>query len=302
MLLKHADLALYAAKDAGRSGAKAFTAEMSEGALDRMQLEVALRQAIPNGELRLHYQPKVDRNDRIVGLEALVRWQHPTLGLVPPGKFIPISEESGMVVQLGRWVLEEAARNLRQWVAAGVPLLPVSVNVSAIEFAQPEFLLSISSVLDTCGLTGPWLQLELTETLLMRNMRDAVDKLGRLKQLRVDVAIDDFGTGYSSLAYLQRLPLDALKIDQSFVRAIGSPENDTSGRAIIRTIIALSQSLELSVVAEGVETQVQREFLLESGCETLQGFLFSAPRRAEEIEPLLRRQLSGEPLVRRNWA
>jgi diguanylate cyclase (GGDEF)-like protein/PAS domain S-box-containing protein len=302
VLLKHADLALYGAKDAGRNGARAYTAEMSEGAMDRMQMEVALRQAIPNGELRLHYQPKVDRNDRIVGMEALVRWQHPTLGMVPPGKFIPIAEDGGLIVQLGRWVLEESARNVREWVAAGLPLIPISVNVSVIEFAQPEFILSITSALQSCGITQRWLELELTETLLMRNMRDAVDKLGRLKQLHIDVAIDDFGTGYSSLAYLQRLPLDALKIDQSFVRSIGSAVNDVSGRAIIRAIVALSKSLGLNIVAEGVETDAQREFLLENGCEILQGFLFSPPRRPEEIEPLLRNQMRGERMVRSKCA
>jgi len=301
-LLKNADLALYGAKDAGRNCAKPFTAEMSEGAMDRMELERALRQAIPNGELRLHYQPKVDRHGIIVGLEALVRWQHPTLGLVPPAKFIPIGEDSGLIVQVGHWVLAEAARQTREWVAMGLPLIPISVNVSAFEFAQPEFILSISSVLDSCGLKTRWLELELTETLLMRNMRDAVDKLSRLKQLKINVAIDDFGTGYSSLAYLQRLPLDTLKVDQSFTRSIDSAANAANGRAIIGAIVALAKSLGLSVVAEGVETESQRQFLLDIGCDVLQGYLFSAPRLAEEIEPLLRKQLRADALSRTKCA
>jgi diguanylate cyclase (GGDEF)-like protein/PAS domain S-box-containing protein len=302
VLLKHADLALYGAKDAGRNGAKAFTAEMSDGAIDRMELESALRQAVPNGELRLHYQPKVDRHGRIVGLEALVRWQHPTLGLVPPGKFIPIAEDCGLIVQLGQWVLNEAARQAREWVANGLPLIPISVNVSAVEFAQPEFIHLISSVRESSGLKTRWLELELTETLLMRNMRDAVDKLSRLKQLDINVAIDDFGTGYSSLAYLQRLPLDTLKVDQSFIRSIDSATNAANSRAIIGAIIALAKSLGLSVVAEGVETQSQRQFLLDIGCDFLQGYLFSAPRMASEIELLLRNQLQGEALPKNKCA
>jgi EAL domain-containing protein (putative c-di-GMP-specific phosphodiesterase class I) len=256
-----------------------------------MELETALRQAVPNGELRLHYQPKVNRYGRIVGLEALVRWEHPTLGLVPPGKFIPIAEENGLIVQVGRWVLNEAARQARAWVAMGLPLIPISVNVSAFEFAQPDFILSISSALAACGIKTQWLELELTETLLMCNMRDAVDKLSQLKRLQIKVAIDDFGTGYSSLAYLQRLPLDTLKVDPSFTRSIDSDSHAANGRAIIGAIVALAKSLGLSVVAEGVETESQRQFLLDVGCDGLQGYLFSAARKPQEIEPLLRNQM-----------
>jgi diguanylate cyclase (GGDEF)-like protein/PAS domain S-box-containing protein len=302
LLLKNADLALYRAKDAGRNGCKAFTAEMSQGVIERMELEIALRQAIPNGELRLQYQPKVDRHGHIVGLEALARWQHPTLGLVPPGKFIPIAEDSGLIVEVGRWVLAEASRQAREWVAMGLSLIPISINVSAYEFSQPEFILSISSALEASGLAQGWLELELTETLLMLNMRDAVDKLSRLKQLQVNVAIDDFGTGYSSLAYLQRLPLDTLKVDQSFTRSIDSEIDAANGRAIIGAIVALAKSLGLSVVAEGVETESQRQFLLDVGCDVLQGYLFSAPRRAEEIELLLRKKLRGDLLLRTKCA
>lgn len=296
VLLKHADLALYRAKDAGRNGAKSFTADMSEGTIERMDLERALHQAIPNRELRLHYQPKVNRAGHIVGLEALVRWQHPTLGLVPPGKFIPIAEDSGLIVQVGRWVLTEAARQTCEWVTRGLPLMPISVNVSAFEFAQPEFILSISSALEACGMKRRWLEIELTETVLMRNMRDAVDKLSQLKQLQIDVAIDDFGTGYSSLAYLQRLPLDSLKVDPSFTRSIDSEIGTANGRAIIGAIVALAKSLGLSVVAEGVETESQRQFLLEVGCDALQGYLFSAARPAENIELMLRHQANGNLL------
>jgi diguanylate cyclase (GGDEF)-like protein/PAS domain S-box-containing protein len=302
VLLKHADLALYAAKDAGRNGARAFNAEMSDGAIDRMELESALRQAVANGELRPHYQPKMDRHGHIVGLEALLRWQHPMLGLVPPSKFIPIAEECGLIVQLGRWVLHEAARQAREWVTVGLPLLPISVNVSALEFAQPEFISLISSVLESSRLKTRWLELELTETLLMRNMRDAVDKLSRLKQLEVNVAIDDFGIGYSSLAYLQRLPLDTLKVDQSFTRSIDSATNSANGRAIIGAIVALAKSLGLSVVAEGVETESQCQFLLDIGCDFLQGYLFSPALPADKIEVLLRDQVRGKALPKKKCA
>jgi diguanylate cyclase (GGDEF)-like protein/PAS domain S-box-containing protein len=297
VLLKHADLALYRAKDSGRNGGKSFTAEMDENSAERMELEIALRQAVPNGELRLHYQPKVDRDGNIVGVEALARWQHPTLGLVPPAKFIPIAEESGLIVQVGRWVLAEAATQARRWVALGLPPVPISVNVSAFEFAQPDFILSISSVLAACGIKARWLELELTETLLMRNTSDAVDKLSQLRQLHINVAVDDFGTGYSSLRYLQRLPLDCLKVDPSFTKSIDSEGQGAGGRAIVGAIVALAKSLSLSVIAEGVETESQRQFLLDIGCDFLQGYLFSPPCTAAEIEPLLRNQLHGKFLV-----
>jgi diguanylate cyclase (GGDEF)-like protein/PAS domain S-box-containing protein len=296
-LLQHADLALYRAKDAGRNMARVFKPEMSTGAAERMELEGALRQAVSRGELRLHYQPKVDLNGRIVGLEALVRWQHPTLGLVPPAKFIPVAEDTGLILQIGAWVFTEAARQARTWADAGLRVIPISVNVSTIQFAQPDFILTISSALETCGLAEHWLDIELTETLLMRNMRDAVDKLARLKDLSVRVAIDDFGTGYSSLAYLQRLSLDTLKIDPSFVRSIDSPKTGSGGRKIIGAIVALGKSLGLQVIAEGVETEIQRRFLLDIGCDLMQGYLFSAPKPAMEIEPLLWKGIDLQPPV-----
>lgn len=302
VLLKRADLALYRAKDAGRNGGKSYTAEMSEDFVERMDLEIALRHAVSNGELRLHYQPKVDRNDHIVGLEALARWQHPKLGLIPPGRFIPIAEESGLIVQVGRWVLTETANQARRWVAIGLPLVPISVNVSAFEFGQPDFILSISSVLEACGIKGRWLELELTESLLMRNMSDAVDKLSQLKQFQINVAIDDFGTGYSSLRYLQQLSLDCLKVDPSFTKSIDAEGHLASGRTIVGAIVALAKSLGLSVVAEGVETESQRQFLLDVGCDIFQGYLFSPPRSAQDIEPLLRNQLEGDLLVRTKCA
>jgi diguanylate cyclase (GGDEF)-like protein/PAS domain S-box-containing protein len=300
-LLKNADLALYRAKDDGRNAARAFTPDMGEGAIERMELEGALRQAVANGEMQLHYQPKVQRTGRIVGLEVLLRWKHPTLGMVPPAKFIPLAEDTGIIIPIGTWVLEEAARQCRAWLAAGLPLIPLSVNVSTVQFAQPEFIRTVGSALAASGINEKWLEIELTETLLMRNIRDAGDKLAQLREMKVTVAVDDFGTGYSSLAYLQRLSLETLKIADSFVATIESSRNGGSGRAIIGAIVALAKSLGLKVVAEGVETDAQREFLVQIGCDTLQGYLFSPPRAADQIEPMLRAQLeTAAPLLARS--
>jgi len=300
MLMKNADFALYRAKDAGRNTFRAFTPDMSEGAVERLELEAALRQAVSNGELRLHYQPKVDSTGYIVGLEALVRWKHPKLGMIPPAKFIPLAEDTGLILPIGGWVLEEAARQTRLWTAAGIDVVPIAVNVSTLQFTQPDFISTISNILSRNDMPQKWLEIELTESLLMRNMCDAADKLARLKDLHVDVAIDDFGTGYSSLAYLQRLSIDTLKIDQSFISTIKSDRNTASGKTIITAIISMAKSLGLSVIAEGVETQEQRQLLLELGCDLMQGFLFGRPGPAELIEPLLRQRTitSIQPLAR----
>lgn len=297
-LVKNADLALYQAKDAGRNTVRAFIPAMTEGTAGLMELESELRRAVASGEFRLHYQPKVDRNDQIVGLEALIRWQHPRLGLIPPGRFIPLAEETGLIIPIGTWVIEEAARQSRAWIAAGLEKLPIAVNVSTLQFGQPDFVRVISNAIGTPGPSQPCLEIELTESLLMRNIRDAGDKLTQLRAMGVSIAIDDFGIGYSSLAYLQRLPLDLLKIDRSFVCTITADAHGKhdceSGRIIIRAIVGLAKSLGLRVVAEGVETIAQREFLLQIGCDQLQGFLFCPPDTVEEIQILLRRQMDSE--------
>jgi EAL domain-containing protein (putative c-di-GMP-specific phosphodiesterase class I) len=294
-LLKNADLALYRAKDEGRNQARSYSTDMGTGSVERMEMESALREAIAKKQLALHYQPKVDEQGRFVGLEALLRWTHPVFGTIPPGKFIPLAEDTGMIIPIGAWVLQEAARQARQWVADGLPVLPISVNVSALQFAQPDFVHTVSSALAVCGLRGSWLELELTESLIMRNICDAEDKLSQLRDLGVETAIDDFGIGYSSLAYLQRLSLDTLKIDHSFVSAIEISQKRNNGRAIIGAIVALARSLGLQVVAEGVETLAQRDFLLQIGCRIFQGFLYCPPRTAEQIEPLLRNQAPLAP-------
>jgi diguanylate cyclase (GGDEF)-like protein len=294
-LKKNADAALYAAKNGGRDRVRCFDAGMNNGARQRLELENSLRRAAENGELRLHYQPKVDPDDRIVGLEALIRWQHPRLGLVPPAQFIPLAEETGLIAGIGRWVLNEAARQSRAWTAAGLPQLPIAVNVSALQFGQPDFEAVLADVLKAHALPPHLLELEITESLLMQNIHDARRKLERLKQLGTTIAIDDFGTGYSSLSYLQRLPIDLLKVDHTFVSVIGTGELAGNGNpkvrddaTIVRSIAALAQSLGLGLIAEGVETEAQRSLLLSISCRVMQGFFFSAARPAEQITEMLR--------------
>jgi EAL domain-containing protein (putative c-di-GMP-specific phosphodiesterase class I) len=250
----------------------------------------------------LHYQPKMNPAGKIVSVEALLRWDHPRLGMIPPAKFIPVAEDTGMIIPVGTWVLQQAARQCRQWFDQGLGVIPIAVNVSALQFAQSDFVSIVSAALAIAALPGRWLEIELTETLLMRNMRDAGDKLSQLREMNVTVAVDDFGTGYSSLAYIERLSLDALKIDHSFVSAIEgpgparrSPRAGGNGRKIIGAIIAMARSLGLQVIAEGVETETQRSFLVNSGCDLLQGFLFSHPADPEQIAAKLRMQTPAFP-------
>jgi EAL domain-containing protein (putative c-di-GMP-specific phosphodiesterase class I) len=298
-LLKNADLALYRAKDAGRNTFCPFTPDMSEGVIERIELEEALRHAVSKGEMRLEYQPIVDRSGKIVSLEALVRWAHPTLGMIPPAKFIPLAEDTGLILPIGTWVLQEAGRQTRAWIAADI-IIPIAVNVSTVQFTQPDFIQTITDARKIVGEDRQWLEIELTESVLMRNMHDAADKLSRLKEQKIRVAIDDFGTGYSSLAYLQRLSIEMLKIDQSFISAIEPGQNIPNGRTVIGAIVSLAKSLGLKVIAEGVETEAQREFLLALGCDLMQGYLFSPPGPAALIEPLLRRTIiaPSKPLAR----
>jgi diguanylate cyclase (GGDEF)-like protein/PAS domain S-box-containing protein len=288
-LLRNADLALYRAKEAGGNIALVFLPEMGEGIVARLELESALRHAVERNELCLQYQPKVDRRGKIRSVEALIRWNHPTLGLVSPGAFIPLAEDTGLILPVGAWVLQEAARQFRQWRREGCAPESIAVNVSTLQFAQPDFISTVESALKTCGCTDPWLEIELTESLLMRNMRDAIDKLAVLHRRGVRVAIDDFGTGYSSLAYLQRLSLETLKINQVFFDMVKPRHPETNGKSIIGAIVALAKSLDLQVVAEGVETEFHRKFLIDAGVDLMQGFLFGAALSAEEIEALLRR-------------
>ncbi len=286
MLQRSADAAMYRAKGQGRAGYQFFDLAMNESARERLAMEGQLRNAIENNELEVYYQPRVDREGQVVGLEALLRWHHPRLGLVPPVKFIPLAEESGLIVPLGTWVLKEACRQCRQWQIGRDAPLRMGVNVSALQFAQADFTANVIAALASANLDPSLLELELTESLLMRNMEDTAAKLREIRSLGVGIAIDDFGTGYSSLSYLQRLPIDTLKIDRSFVQEVKEMPRDNE-MAIIRAIASLGKTLHMRVIAEGVETQVHKTFLLSIGCDGLQGYLFSPPRPAAQIEHLL---------------
>jgi diguanylate cyclase (GGDEF)-like protein/PAS domain S-box-containing protein len=274
-LLKQADLAMYQAKNAGRNGMRFFDPQMQAAVSLRASMEADLRRGILRDEFLLHFQPQVDFEGKVIGAEALLRWNHPTNGLVSPAVFIPVAEETGQILLLGSWVLEAACAQLLAWAKdALTEHLVLAVNVSSRQFRQPDFAEHTLGMLDYTGANPKRLKLELTESLLAENLDDVIAKMSALRLRGVGFSLDDFGTGYSSLTYLKRLPLDQLKIDQSFVCDVLTDPNDA---AIAKTIVALGNSLGLSVIAEGVETQEQRQFLLNSGCTTYQGYLFSRP-------------------------
>ncbi|MDP1998557.1 MAG: EAL domain-containing protein [Rhodoferax sp.] len=285
--LKRAELAMYQAKSAGRNSLCFFTPELRTAVTTRATLEAELREAIKEGQLILYYQPQVGNDARMIGVEALVRWRHPQRGLVSPAEFIPIAEASGLILPLGRWVLETACKQLAAW--SGQPEmshLTMAVNVSARQFRLDEFVREVLDICNANGANPQRLKLELTESVLVDNVEDIVFKMNALRTNGVGFSIDDFGTGYSSLSYLKRLPLDQLKIDKSFIRDILSDLDDA---AIARMVVALAASLGLSVIAEGVETEAQREFLAKLGCDNYQGYLFSRPLPIEELEVFVRR-------------
>ena len=280
-ILQQADMALFQAKDAGRNTLSFFDTDLQVRAQARARLETDLRQALPNNELRLHYQPQVNERGDIVGAEALLRWQHPERGMVSPEQFIPLAEESRLIVSIGHWVLEAACRQLAAWAADPArAALSISVNVSPLQFREPDFVERLLAILETTGAPASHLKLELTESLLLEARDEARSRMLELRERGVCFALDDFGTGYSSLAYLKRLPLDQLKIDQSFVRDL---LEDEASEAIVASTIALAQSLKLEVVAEGVESAEQRDWLLAHGCRVLQGYLFGWPVAVEAL-------------------
>ncbi|MBI5430153.1 MAG: EAL domain-containing protein [Nitrosomonadales bacterium] len=284
-LLKQADLAMYQAKASGRNALRFFDPEMQSVVTTRAALEVDLRQAIINEQFRLHYQPQADGDGRITGFEVLLRWPHPERGMIPPDQFIPLSEEIGLILPIGQWVLKTACEQLEQWSAhPETAHLTMSVNVSAKQFRHPNFVAHVLSVLDQTRIAPDKLKLELTESLLLHDVEDIIVKMTALKTRGVSFSLDDFGTGYSSLSYLKRLPLDQLKIDQSFVREVLTDANDA---AIARTVVALAQSLGLAVIAEGVETEAQRDFLFSHGCRNYQGYLFGKPMSADQIRAFM---------------
>lgn len=285
-LIKHAGIAMYRAKETGRNNFQFYTSSMNEHAMERLRIESDLRNALEREEFALHYQPQVDLSTgRVIGMETLIRWRHPVLGMIPPVRFIGMAEELGLIVPIGAWVLRTACRQSIAWQHAGFGAVRVAVNLSARQFYQQDLVASIHSILDETGLEPRLLELELTESMMMTDVENAVAILRKLKTLGVQLSIDDFGTGYSSLAYLKRFPIDLLKIDQSFVRDIAVDPDDA---AIVLSTISLAHSLRLKVIAEGVESEAQLAFLQRNGCDYMQGYYFSHPLPPEECDQLLR--------------
>jgi diguanylate cyclase (GGDEF)-like protein len=290
-LLKNADVAMYRAKEHGRNNFQFYTPEMNDLANERLALEHSLRRALERNELLLHYQPKVNlETGMIVGAEALLRWQHPEWGLIAPERFIPIAEETGLIVQIGAWVIRTACNQARLWQDAGLPPVIMSVNLSARQFRQESFVKVVTQILHETGLKPEQLEMELTESMLMHNANAAISILGGLKSLGVRLSLDDFGTGYSSLSYLSRLPIDTLKIDRSFVQHIGDQDECDNG-ILAQAIISLGHSLNLTVIAEGVETGEQLQFLKAHQCDEVQGFYFCKPTVAGEFAKMLAESL-----------
>ena len=284
-LVKNAGAAMHFAKDQGRDNYQFYSRAMNGTALEKLAMESQLRRALERNELILYYQPKIrPSSGQIVGLEALIRWQHPELGLVPPNQFIPLAEETGLIVQIGDWVLREACLQNQRWQKEGLPPVHVAVNIASPHFRQGELMKSVAAALQGTGLAPTYLELEVTESMLMQSVETTLKTLYQLKDTGVRLAIDDFGTGYSSLAYLKRFPLDTLKIDRSFIKDL---PRDPEDAAIAKAIIAMAHSLRLAVVAEGVETPEQLAFLQQHGCDLVQGFLFSRPVPSVEIPALL---------------
>ena len=292
-LTKHADIAMYRAKEMGRNTYQFYAPAMNERTLERLVIEADLRHALERDEFALHYQPQLDlASGQLFGMEALLRWNHPVHGTIAPSRFIGLAEEMGLIIPIGAWVLRQACVQTKAWQLAGLGELRVAVNLSARQFTQKGLAQSIAATLEETGLDARYLELELTESMVMNDVESAVTILRELKELGVKIAIDDFGTGYSSLSYLRRFPIDVLKIDQSFVHDITRAEEDA---AIVGAIISLAHSLRLQVIAEGVETNEQLEFLRENGCDQVQGYLFSRPVPAPQFEELLGADLRVAP-------
>jgi len=284
---------MYKAKQAGRNGFRFFTQEMQTNTERNLQLANALRFAIERNQMDLHYQPQVSVDDgRIIGVETLIRWQHPDLGMVSPDEFIAVAENTGQIAKIGEWVLRNAARQMKTWLDAGLPIPVIAVNISAIQFRDSKFPVLVTSILDEENLPHRYLELELTEAAAMDNPEAAVTMMDKLDSLGIRMSIDDFGTGYSSLSYLKRFKVYKLKIDRSFVHDI---TEDAEDKAIVAAIINMATSLGVRTIAEGVETAGQLAFLRLQGCNEVQGYYFSRPMPADKFEAYIRTAISISP-------
>jgi len=284
-LMKSAELAMYRAKESGRNAYQLYTAEMQTSVTERLALESKLRRALERGEFSLHYQPQVDlRTNRIFGCEALIRWNDAELGMIAPGKFIPLAEETGLIVPIGEWVVRTACLQTKAWQNAGLPTVTVAVNISARQFREKNLLQAVAKILAETGLDPAQLELEVTESVIMHDAQHVIAALQAFRDMGVKLSVDDFGTGYSSLSYLKRFPVDRLKIDQSFVRDITTDADDA---AIAQAVITLGHTMNLRVIAEGVETPEQLAFLRRNQCDEMQGYLFGKPMPAHEFGKLL---------------
>jgi EAL domain-containing protein (putative c-di-GMP-specific phosphodiesterase class I) len=289
ILIKNADSAMYRAKEQGRNNYQFFTSDMNALSVERLTMENGLRRALERNEFMLYYQPQVDIKTRtITGMEALLRWQQPELGLIPPDRFIPIAEDTGQIVAIGEWALRTACMQNKAWQDAGLPPLRVAVNLSGLQFKQQNLLGMVRQALADSKLEGRYLELEITESIAMEHAEETIAKLNELKRMDVTISMDDFGTGHSSLSYLKRFPIDTLKIDRSFVQFVA---HDSQDAAIAKAISTMARSLNMKVMTEGVETQEQVGFLHEHGHDGAQGFFFSQPLPAAEFAQLLGREL-----------
>ena len=285
-LTKNADMAMYLAKEDGKNGFRFFSRAIKTQSIERLTLESALRRALEREQFLLHYQPKIDMvSGQITGVEALLRWTHPDLGLVPPGQFIPLAEETGMIVPIGRWVLKEACAQNMAWQRRGLRPVTMAVNLSPRQFADEHLLQDVDEALLASGMSPVLLQLEVTESMVMRNVSRAIRVLDAIQNRGIRLAIDDFGTGYSSMSLMKQFPIDTIKIDRSFVRDLS---HDSEDQAIAQAIISMGKALGMTVIAEGVETVEQQEFLRSHACDEMQGFLFSKPLPPRELAELLR--------------
>jgi EAL domain-containing protein (putative c-di-GMP-specific phosphodiesterase class I) len=284
-LTKNADMAMYLAKEDGKNGFRFFTKAVRNQSIERLTLETALRHALERNQFALHYQPKVDMGSgQITGVEALLRWTHPELGVLPPMQFIPLAEETGLIVPIGRWVLKEACAQNMAWQRRGLRPVSMAVNLSPRQFADEHLLQDIDEALAASGMSPVLLQLEVTESMVMRNVSRAIKVLDAIQSRGIRLAIDDFGTGYSSMSLMKQFPIDTIKIDRSFVRDL---PRDSEDQAIAQAIISMGKALGMTVIAEGVETVEQQAFLRSHDCDEMQGFLFSKPLPAQQMGDLL---------------